>query len=131
MIIARFLLNLKPMQNKETTILYRPVNQTELDLIAQSGWKQFPPRLPEQPIFYPVMNEAYAIQITREWNVPAYGIGYVTRFAVDTDYLQQFNVENVGAEMHNELWVPSEELETFNAHIAGPIELTHTYTEND
>lgn len=119
------------MQNEQTTILYRPVNQTELDLIEQSGWKQFPPRLPEQPIFYPVMNEAYAIQITREWNVPAYGIGYVTRFAVDTDYLQQFNIENVGAEMHNELWVPAEELETFNAHIIGLIELTHTYTEND
>lgn len=119
------------MQNKQSTILYRPVNQAELDLIAQSGWKQFPPRLPEQPIFYPVMNEAYAIQITREWNVPAYGIGYVTRFAVDTGYLQRFKVENVGAALHNELWVPAEELEAFNAHINGLIELTHTYTEND
>lgn len=119
------------MQHKQTTILYRPVNKVELDLIEQSGWQKFPPRLPEQPIFYPVMNEAYAIQITREWNVPAYGTGYVTRFAVDTDYLQQFNVENVGAEMHNELWVPSEELETFNAHIIGLIECTHTFTEND
>ncbi len=119
------------MQHKQTTILYRPVNQVELDLIKQSGWQKFPPRLPEQPIFYPVMNEAYAIQITREWNVPAYGKGYVTQFAVDTDYLQQFNVENVGAEMHNELWIPSEELEAFNAHIIGLIECTHIFTDND
>ncbi len=119
------------MTNKPTTILYRPVNKSELDLIEQSGWQKFPPRLPEQPIFYPVMNEAYAIQITREWNVPAYGAGYVTRFAVDTGYLQQFNIENVGAAMHDELWIPSEELEAFNAHIIGFIECTHTFTGND
>ncbi|MBL7785321.1 MAG: hypothetical protein JNM36_05405 [Chitinophagales bacterium] len=69
------------MTLNETTYLFRPVNQAELDLIQQSGWKQFPPRLPEQPIFYPVMNEEYAIQISKQWNVPAYGVGYVTRFA--------------------------------------------------
>ena len=54
-----------------TSTLYRPVNQKEFDLIEQSGWKAFPPRLPEQPIFYPVTNEAYAVQISKEWNVPA------------------------------------------------------------
>ena len=53
-----------------------------LVLIEQSGWRRFPPRLPDQPIFYPVMNEAYAIQIARDWNVPASGVGYVTRFEV-------------------------------------------------
>lgn len=119
------------MKQQDTITLYRPVNQAELDLIEQSGWKKFPARLPEQPIFYPVMNEAYAIQITREWNVPAYGIGYVTAFAVDKDYLQQFNIENVGAEIHNELWVPAEELDTFNSKIIGLIQVTQTYTEND
>ncbi len=81
------------MQTKEITLLYRPVNQTELDLIARSGYKRFPPRLPDQPIFYPVMNEGYAIQITKEWNVPAYGVGYVTRSAVDSIYLQKFAVQ--------------------------------------
>ncbi|WP_143308984.1 hypothetical protein [Chitinophaga vietnamensis] len=112
----------------ELTILYRPVGAKELALIEESGWKRFPPRLPDQPIFYPVMNEAYAIQISVEWNVPAYGAGFVTRFAVQTDYVKQFKVENVGGEIHNELWVPAEELETFNDHIVGLIEVTQSFT---
>lgn len=106
------------------TYLFRPVNQAELDLIEQSGWRKFPPRLPEQPIFYPVINEEYAIQISKDWNVPAYGVGYVTRFAVNTNYLSKFNIENVGGEIHNELWIPAEELEEFNANIVGQIEVT-------
>lgn len=105
----------------------RPVNQVELDLIAQSGWTKFPPRLPEQPIFYPVVNEEYAIQLSLEWNVPAYGIGYVTRFAVNTEYLKKFKVENVGSVIHDELWVPAEELEEFNANIVGKIEVTKEF----
>ena len=107
-----------------TTLLYRPVNQQELDLIAASGWKAFPPRLPEQPIFYPVMNEGYAVQISRDWNVPYYGVGYVVRFAVDTEHVAQFAVQNVGDPLHNELWVPAEQLEEFNQHIDGLIEVT-------
>ncbi|GAB3581541.1 hypothetical protein [Hymenobacter daeguensis] len=107
-----------------TTFLYRPVNQQELDLIAASNWRRFPPRLPEQPIFYPVLNEEYAIQISRDWNVPYYGVGYVVRFAVDAEYLAQFPVQNVGDPLHNELWVPAEQLAEFNEHIDGPIEVT-------
>lgn len=110
------------------TYLYRPVNQAELDLIAASGYQAFPPRLPEQPIFYPVLNEDYAVQISRDWNVPYYGVGHVVRFAVDSDYLAQFAVQNVGDAQHNELWVPAEKLPEFNAHIIGPIELTQTFT---
>ena len=53
--------------------LYRPVGPQELALIEASGWREFPPRLPEQPIFYPVLNEEDAIQIARDWNVPASG----------------------------------------------------------
>lgn len=111
------------MPTSESTFLFRPVNQAELDLIKQSGWTSFPPRLPEQPIFYPVTNEEYAIQISKEWNVPAYGVGYVTRFAVKTDYLTKFKVENVGGQIHNELWVPAEELDEFNDNIVGQIEV--------
>ena len=105
------------------TILYRPVNKKELDLIETLDWQAFPPRLPEQPIFYPVTNEAYANQISIEWNVPAYGEGYVTRFAVDAAYLKKYKIENVGGEIHNELWIPAEELEEFNRHIIGKIEV--------
>jgi len=115
------------MQTNDLTYLFRPVNQVELDLIKQSGWAKFPPRLPEQPIFYPVMNEDYAIQISKEWNVPAYGVGYVTKFAVKTDYLKKFKVENVGGEIHNELWIPSEELDEFNSNIVGKIEVTKEF----
>lgn len=111
------------MPTSETTFLFRPVNQAELDLIEQSGWTSFPPRLPQQPIFYPVTSEEYAIQISKEWNVPAYGIGYVTRFAVKTDYLTKFKIENVGGQIHNELWVPAEELTEFNKNIVGQIEV--------
>ena len=111
----------------DNTFLYRPVNQAELDLIEASGWRTFPPRLPEQPIFYPVLNEAYAIQISRDWNVPYYGVGYVVRFAVDNEYLTQFSVQNVGDAQHNELWVPAEQLAEFNQHIQGLIEVTATF----
>lgn len=115
------------MQTPETTYLYRPVNQAELDLIEQSGWTKFPPRLLWQPIFYPVMNEEYAIQISVEWNVPSFGAGFVTRFAVKTDYLSKFKVQNVGGPIHNELWVPAEELDEFNDNIVGQIEVTKEY----
>ena len=73
-----------------TVILYRPVGPKELKLIEASGWREFPPRLPEQPIFYPVLNEEYAIQIARDWNVRASGAGYVTRFAVDAEFLKRY-----------------------------------------
>lgn len=83
----------------------------------------------EQPIFYPVMNEEYAVQITKEWNVPAYGAGFVMKFEVDTNYLKNFGIENVGGAIHNELWVPAEELEVFNARVSGFIEVTHWFYE--
>lgn len=110
-----------------TTTLYRPVGPKELALIEQSGWKKFPPRLPQQPIFYPVMNEEYAIQIARDWNVDASGSGFVTKFAVKTEYLNRFQIQNVGGKIHNELWVPSDELEEFNNHIIGLIEVTKSF----
>ena len=108
-----------------TTTLYRPVGPKELALIEQSGWTKFPPRLPEQSIFYPVMNEEYAIKIARDWNVAA--SGFVTKFAVKTEYLKKFKVENVGGQIYNELWVPAEELEEFNNNIVGQIELTKEF----
>lgn len=110
-----------------TTTLYRPVGPKELELIEKSGWKRFPPRLPEQPIFYPVMNEEYAVQIARDWNVPASGSGFVTKFEVNTAYLSKFEIQNVGGAIHNELWVPAEELEEFNDHIIGQIEVTQSF----
>jgi hypothetical protein len=79
--------------SEAATILYRPVGPAELVLIRQSGWKEFPPRLYDQPIFYPVMNEEYAVQIARDWNVPASGSGFVARFSVITEYVQKYQVQ--------------------------------------
>jgi hypothetical protein len=114
-----------------TTILYRPVGQRELDLIEASGFRSWPPRLPEQPIFYPVTNEAYAIQIARDWNTkdPTNGnVGYVTAFDVDSEYLAQFPVEVVGGRVHTEHWIPAERLDEFNEHIVGCIRVIRKYT---
>ena len=61
---------------KNTIKLYRPVGKKELDLIAQSDFKAYPPRLTWQPIFYPVMNFDYAAQIAKEWNTPDEFSGY-------------------------------------------------------
>ena len=112
-----------------TTTIYRPVGPEELELIRLSDWKAFPPRLPEQPIFYPVTNEAYAIQIARDWNVRDSGSGFVTEFAVNRDFLARYEIQQVGGQIHKELWVPAEELDEFNRHIIGPIKVTQTFTK--
>jgi hypothetical protein len=83
--------------------------------------------LPEQPIFYPVLNEDYAIKIAREWNVPHSGVGYVTRFRVESDFVQRYPIQQVGGETIVELWVPAEELAEFNARIVGLIEVVHEF----
>ena len=83
--------------------------------------------MPEQPIFYPVTNEDYAVQIARDWNVRSDGSGYVTRFKVDADYAAKFPKKVVGAKVHEELWVPAEELAEFNSKIIGEIEVIHTF----
>ncbi len=113
--------------DSKTTTLFRPVGPEELELIRQSGMAAFPPRLPGQPIFYPVTNEQYAIQIARDWNVRDSGSGYVTKFGIDSEYLAKFEVQKVGGELHTELWVPAEELAEFNSHIIGQIQVTKQF----
>ncbi|MFI6228477.1 hypothetical protein ACIBCR_14340 [Micromonospora echinospora] len=110
-----------------TTVLWRPTGPQELALVRDSGWRRWPPRLPDQPIFYPVLNEEYAITIARDWNVPASGSGYVTRFRVDSGFLDRYPVRQVGGRTILELWVPAEDLDEFNAHIVGPIEVVHEF----
>ncbi len=110
-----------------TTTLWRPVGPRELALIEASGWKEFPPRLPEQPIFYPVMNEQYAEEIASKWNVRDSGAGYVTRFEVNSNLLQEFEIQTVGARHHQELWIPADRLPEFNANIVGQIEVVSSF----
>ena len=108
----------------KTVTLYRPVGQEELELIAESGFRAFPPRLPEQPIFYPVLNEEYAIQIARDWNTHSgQRRGYVTRFAVSVDVLARYEIRTVGGSIHQEYWIPAADLPEFNRNIVGLIEV--------
>lgn len=114
----------------DIVILFRPVGAAEYDLIAKSGFTAFPPRLPEQPIFYPVLNETYAREIAQRWNTkdPVSGfVGYVTRFQVDDAYISAFPVHTVGRSYHQELWIPAEELDSFNRHILGIIDVVRTF----
>ncbi|MEM9998882.1 MAG: ADP-ribosylation/crystallin J1 [Bacteroidota bacterium] len=111
--------------------LFRPVGLKELELIAESGWRAFPPRLEWQPIFYPVLNFAYAEQIARDWNTTddnSGHSGFVTRFEVDDDLASRYDVQIVGsAKVHQELWVPAEDLAEFNRHLLAPIEVVASY----
>lgn len=107
--------------------LYRPTGPEELELVKASGFKKWPPRLPEQPIFYPVTNEQYAIDIASEWNVKASGYGCVTRFEVRCEFMSRYPVKQVGGAHHTEWWVPAEELDELNRNIVGLIEVVHEY----
>lgn len=110
-----------------TVTLWRPVGPEELALIEASGMRAFPPRLPEQPIFYPVTTRDYAIKIARDWNVRASGSGFVTEFEVRADYLAAYPVETAGGRAHQEHWIPAEELDAFNAAIVGQIRVVDSF----
>jgi len=112
-------------------ILFRPVGLLELELIARSGFTEFPPRLPEQPFFYPVLTEAYAHAIARDWNTGDEASGYsgfATRFEIDDAFAAQYPARTVGSSEYRELWVPASELPEFNRHIVGKITSIAAYT---
>ena len=115
------------MADKETVTLWRPTGPKELALVEQSGWRAWPPRLPDQPIFYPVLNEDYAVQIARDWNVKESGAGYVTRFSVREEFISRFPVQQVGARLHTEHWIPAEDLPELNRNIVGLIEVIASF----
>lgn len=117
-----------PGEAGNVVTLWRPVGPTELELIRKSGMRAFPPRLPEQPIFYPVLSEEYATKIAREWNVPASGSGYVTRFEVRRAFLDKYSAQKAGGSAHQEYWIPAEELIAFNEAIVGEIEVVAEFS---
>jgi len=111
----------------DVVILYRPTGPKELELVAASGYRRWPPRLPEQPIFYPVTNEEYAKEIAIKWNIPSSGVGFVTKFSVKTSFMDQYPTHKVGGENHIEWWIPAEDLEELNDNIIGLIEVIGEY----
>jgi hypothetical protein len=114
----------------ESQPLFRPVGVKEMELILLAEAKAFPPRLPEQPIFYPVLTFEYAEQIAQQWNTKDERSGYagfVTHFEVERAYLAQYEEHQVGASIHRELWIPVEELDEFNQHILGHIKIVAAF----
>lgn len=112
------------------TTLYRPIGLKELQLIIDLQFKAFPPRLEWQPIFYPVLNRVYAVQIAKGWNTKDEFSGYcgiVTRFELPAEYLRKYEIHNVGGFINNELWVPAENLDEFNKQIIGTIDIIDVF----
>ena len=107
--------------------MYRPTGPKEMEFVEQSGFRRWPPRLPEQPIFYPVTNRKYAEEIARKWNVPESGSGFVTRFRVRRVFVDRYEVHIVGASHHAEWWIPAEALEELNENIVGEIEVVEHF----
>jgi hypothetical protein len=117
----------KKEMEDETIVMYRPTGPIELKLVEESGFTKWPPRLPDQPIFYPVTNEQYAKEIATKWNIKDSGVGYVTCFEVKKEFMSKYKIEQVGASHHTEWWVPAEELEELNMNIVGKIEVIGEY----
>jgi hypothetical protein len=114
--------------NLDVVTLWRPVGPRELELIRAANMRAFPPRLPEQPIFYPVLSEDYAVKIARDWNVPASGSGFVTRFEVRRSFLDKYGVQKAGGSTHLEYWIPAEDLAAFNETIVGNIQVVAEFS---
>jgi len=114
---------------EETVTLYRPTGPDELELVRQSGYTKWPPRLPGQPIFYPVTNEEYAKEIATRWNARDGKTGYVTRFEVRKSFMNKYEIHQVGASHHTEWWVPAEDLEELNRNIVEKIEAIGEYRD--
>jgi hypothetical protein len=111
----------------DVVVLYRPTGPKELELVAASKYRRWPPRLPGQPIFYPVTNEEYAKEIAVKWNIPESGVGFVTRFSVRKSFMDRYEIHKVGGENHVEWWIPAEDLEELNDNIIGLIEVIGEY----
>lgn len=113
--------------------LYRPTGANELELVINSGMKRFPPRLYWQPIFYPVLNYQYAAEIAERWNMgdkESDQAGFVTAFEIPDNYFKKFQVQTVGLDYHQELWIPAEQLEEFNDMIANGIRVEKAFLGN-
>jgi hypothetical protein len=116
-----------------TVTLYQPVGMEELQQIMASDWKAFPPHDPEQPIFRPVLDEAFAAQLARDWNAAhtTYRRGYVVRFTVSQAFMRAYESKASGVRGHEEYWIPPEDLSLLNAAIQGQIAIAGTFAGHD
>lgn len=115
--------HVSPKVVNEVIVAYRPIGPVEFALVEKAEFKRWPPRLPEQPYFYPVTNEIYARQIAAGWNVRDHGCGYVTRFRVKKSFLDRYPIRCVGSTIHTEWWIPAQDLDALNEALVGKIEV--------
>jgi hypothetical protein len=121
------------MNGDQTTILYRPAGQEELDLVKKSGFKAFPPAVEAQPVLNFLESEEYATFIARQVdaNKSSSGyIGYVLSVSVHTDFITQFAIRKEGSAIALEYEIPADRIIQFNENIVGMIELIAQYTNN-
>ncbi|MEV4518033.1 hypothetical protein AB0K00_54890 [Dactylosporangium sp. NPDC049525] len=104
-----------------TITLWRSTGQAELDRVAASAWREWPPRRPDQPTFSAVLHREHATTIVRERHVPAGGVGYVTRFEVQRAYLGRYELQHVAGLDAPQYRIPAGDLADLNAHIVGAI----------
>ncbi|GEM_PF-2127434 len=86
--------------------------------------------MPQQSVFYPVLNQEYAIEIAQKWNAldETSGFsGYVTEFNMEAQYVLKYESHIVGSSIHEELWVPAEDLIEFNSYIKVPILICNAF----
>lgn len=114
--------------DSDLTTLFRPTGPEEIALVRKSGFRRWPPRLAGQPIFYPVTNREYAIQIARDWNVKESGYGCITRFHVRASFMTRYPIQKVGGALHTEWWIPADDLDGLNDNIVGLIEIIDEFT---
>jgi hypothetical protein len=115
------------LRDMDTATLYRPTGLHELARVRETGYRRWPPRLPRQPIFYPVSNAECAAEIARQWNAKDSGVGYVTRFEVRSSFMSRYQIQTVGGAHHTEWWIPAEDLESLSDNIVGTIEVIGEY----
>ena len=59
------------------------------------------------------------------------GAGYVTEFDVDTDYLDRFEIHQVGGRKILEYWISAEGLDESNRSIVGQIRVVDRFPADD
>jgi hypothetical protein len=115
----------------DTVVLFRPIGCQELELIEKSGFTQFPPQAFSPAYLLSSSEPRVRRKVARDWNTKDADsgyMGYVTRFRVRRDYLSKYPVQLVGARsVHEEYWIPAEDLEQFNENLVGLIEIIASF----
>ena len=107
--------------------LFRSTGVAELRLVRDLDWRAWPPRLPEQSIFCPVMTFAYAERIARDWSAVDDAWGFVTPSDVAGDMAARHPIQEAGGRAHSELWVLAKDLAAFDRAIVGRIDVVAAY----